>query len=57
MLQVNPRQRIHMKFQALLSLKDRSEKLKYRLLQILFGTLRVKGLNSAFSNTEIKIFF
>ena len=40
MFQVNPRQRIHMKYLALLSLKDKSKKLKC-LLQILFGALRV----------------
>ena len=36
------RQRIHMKNQALFSLKDKSKKLKCRLLQFLFGPLRVK---------------
>ena len=36
------RQRIHMKNQALFSLKDNVKKLNCRLLQILFGTLRVK---------------
>ena len=36
------RQRIHMKNQALFSSKDKSKKLKCRLLQFLFGTLRVK---------------
>ena len=36
------RQRIPMKNQALFSLKDKSKKLKCRLLQLLFGTLRVK---------------
>ena len=30
-----------MKNQALFSSKDKSKKLKYRLLQILFGSLRV----------------
>ena len=38
------RQRIHMKKQALFSLEDKSKKLKYRLLQFLFGALRVKTL-------------
>ena len=38
------RQRIHMKNQALFSLKDKSKKLKCRLLQFLFGALRVKML-------------
>ena len=37
------RQRIHMKNQALFSSKDKSKKFKCRLLQYLFGTLRVKG--------------
>ena len=36
------RQRIHLKNQALFSSKDKSEKLKCRLLQFLFGALRVK---------------
>ena len=36
------RQRIHMKNQALFSSKDISKKLKCRLLQSLFGALRVK---------------
>ena len=40
-LQVNARQRIHTKNQALLSSKDKSKKLKCRLLQFLFGTLTV----------------
>ena len=31
-----------MKYQALFSLKDESKKLKCRLLQILFGSLKVK---------------
>ena len=35
------RQRIHMKNQALFSLKDKSKKLKCCLLQFLFGALRV----------------
>ena len=35
------RQRIHMKNQALFSSKDKSKKLKCRLLQFLFGALRV----------------
>ena len=34
------RQRIHMKNQALFSSKDKTEKLKCRLLQFLFGALR-----------------
>ena len=45
MFQVNPllaRQRIHMKNQALFSSKDKSIKLKCRLLQFLLGGLRVK---------------
>ena len=35
------RQRIHMKNQALFSSKDKSKKIKRRLLQFLFGALRV----------------
>ena len=57
MLQVNPlpmkirldvssessaRQRIHMKNQVLFSSKDKSKRLRCRLLQFLFGALRVK---------------
>ena len=38
------RQRIHMKNQALVSSKDKSKKLKCRLLQFLFEALRVKSL-------------
>ena len=37
-------QRIHMKNQALFSLKDKSRKLKCRLLQFLFGALRVNPI-------------
>ena len=33
-----------MKNQALFSLKDKSKKLKCRLLQFLFGALRVKNI-------------
>ena len=36
------RQRIHLKRQALFSSKDKSQKIKCRLLQFLFGALRVK---------------
>ena len=46
------RQRIHMKNQALFSLKDTSKKLKCRLLQFLFGALRVK-LFARVTHTEI----
>ena len=38
------RQRIHLKYQALFSSKDKSKKLKCRLLQFLFGALRVNGV-------------
>ena len=44
MFQVNPllaRQRIHIKNQALFSWKFKSKNLKCRLLQFLFGALRV----------------
>ena len=40
MFQVNPL--IHMKNQALFSSKDKSKKLKCRLLHFLFGALEVK---------------
>ena len=39
------RQRIHMKNQALFSLKDKSKKLKCRLLKFLLGALRVNISN------------
>ena len=42
------RQRIHMKNQALFSSKDKSKKLKCRLLQFLFGALRVSDKHSNF---------
>ena len=38
------RQRIHLKYQALFSSKDKSKKLKCRLSQFLFGALRVNGV-------------
>ena len=44
------RQRIHMKNQALFSLKNKSKRLKCRLLQFLFGTLRVNGTCIFFSS-------
>ena len=37
------RQRFHMKNQALFSSKDKSKKLKCRMLQLLFSALRVKS--------------
>ena len=43
------RQRIHMKYQALFSSKDKNKKLKCRLLQFLFGALRVNQLNIFFA--------
>ena len=44
------RQRIHMKNQALFSLKDKTKKLKCCLLQFLFGTLTCLRVNA---NSEI----
>ena len=38
------RQRIHMKNQAFFSSKDKNKKLKCRLLQFLFGTIRVNQI-------------
>ena len=46
------RQRIHMKNQALFSLKDKSKKLKCRLLQFLFGALRIKTKHERKSRGE-----
>ena len=40
------RQRIHLKHQALFSLQGKSKKLKCRLLQFLFGALRVKSVHA-----------
>ena len=39
------RQRVHLKHQALFYLKDKSKKLKCRLLQFLYGALRVNCLS------------
>ena len=47
MFQVN--QRIHIKNQASFSSKDKSKKIKYRLLQSLFGALRV---NKEYKETQ-----
>ena len=47
------RQRIHLKHQALFSSRDKSKKLKCRLLQFLFGALRVK-IHSAVPSTVDK---
>ena len=57
MLQVNPMPgRIHMKNQALFSLKDKSKKLKCRLLQFLFGALRVNNMITTIHGTLPEIF-
>ena len=45
------RQRIHMKNQPLFSLKHKSKKLKCRLLQFLFGRLRVNSLSTRDENS------
>ena len=47
------RQRTYMKNQALFSSKDKSKKLKCRLLQFLFGTLRVKSIMLVFINKSM----
>ena len=39
---------IHMKYQALFSSKDKSKKIKCRLLQFLFSALRVNHANFTF---------
>ena len=44
-----------MKHQALLSSKDKSKKLKCRLLQFLFGALRVNSVSPIQPSTGIKI--
>ena len=50
---LSARQRIHMKNQALFSSKDKSnKKLKCRLLQFLFGTLRVKQMENLNTGTD-----
>ena len=49
MFQVNP----HMKNQALFSSKDKSKKLKCRLLQFLFGALRVERKKNAFVGANL----
>ena len=46
------RQRIHVKNQVLFSSKDKSKKLKCRLLQFLFGALRVKA---SWTNDFVKL--
>ena len=46
-----------MKNEALFSTKDKSKRLKCRLLQFLFGALRVNGIYAVSSvDTSIKIF-
>ena len=44
------RQRIHVKNKALFYSKDKSKKLKCRLLQILFGAFRVNSACTSFIN-------
>ena len=50
------RQRIHMKNEALFSSKDKNKKLKCRLLQFLFGDLRVKQFYKKKEKTPLKAF-
>ena len=47
------RQRIHLKHQAMFSSKNKSKKLKYCLLQSLFGALRVnwKPVKGSYANS------
>ena len=42
-----------MKNQALFSLKDKSKKLKCRLLQFLFGALRVNEVNTTVNTQQL----
>ena len=51
------RQRIHMKLQALFSLKNKSKKLKCRLLQFLCGALRVKVPKTADDKRSVSRIF
>ena len=44
-----------MKNQALFSSKDKSKKLKCRLLQFLFGALRVKTLTMSYVSKSYKL--
>ena len=54
MFQVNQAEDSHEKNQALFSSKDKSKKLKCRLLQFLFGALSIKDcLNATFSTIAI----
>ena len=46
------RQRIHLEHQVLFSSKDKSKKLKCRLLQFLFGALRVKTLTQVRGDSD-----
>ena len=46
-----------MKNQALFSSKDKSKKLKCRLLQFLFGTLRVKYIDCCFKMIIVYVYF
>ena len=53
MFQVNPLLGRGFTYKALFSLKDKSKKLKCRLLQFLFGSLRVKShLNKASASLQ-----
>ena len=47
--ETSARQRIRMKNQALFSSKDKNKKLKCRLLQFLFGTVRINGHQNCIS--------
>ena len=54
MFQVNQKILIHLNHQALFSSKDESKKLKCRLLQFLFGALRVNIGQKDLRNEQIK---
>ena len=47
---------IHMKTEGLFSSKDKSTKSKCRLLQFLFGTLRVKSNGFTFKGSKLVFF-
>ena len=51
------RQKLHMKNQALFSSKDKSKKLKCRLLQFLFDAFKVKVIDRFPLNIDVPSFF
>ena len=56
MFQVNPLRTIHIKNQALFSSKDNSKKLQCRMLQFLFGALRVNPVTNRQLLANVSVF-